>query len=203
MVKCPVCGAHVPAEVAVEVPAADGVQHYCSLRCAEEGEAQGAAAAAAAIPPLPELPRRILVAVDGSGPSLRAVAMAAALARAGGGSVSLLHAVDPRLLRFLPTEAGLAGAARLGLLPESAEREIREDAEGQLARCRRLCEQAGVPVTARVEVAVPARAVAEAAADADLVVIGSRGLGALSGVALGSLSQRVIGETRKPVLVVH
>jgi nucleotide-binding universal stress UspA family protein len=33
--------------------------------------------------------------------------------------------------------------------------------------------------------------------------VGSRGLGALSGVALGSLSQRLIGQTRKPLLVVH
>ena len=56
---------------------------------------------------------------------------------------------------------------------------------------------------ARVEVAVPVRAVADAADEADLVVIGSRGLGALSGVALGSVSHRLLGETRKPVLVVH
>jgi nucleotide-binding universal stress UspA family protein len=33
--------------------------------------------------------------------------------------------------------------------------------------------------------------------------MGSRGLGAFSGAALGSLSHRVIGETDKPVLVVH
>jgi nucleotide-binding universal stress UspA family protein len=191
----------VPAEVALEIPVSGGVRRYCSLGCAETAESEGGAPRAWT-PALPELPRRILVAVDGSGPSLRAVAMAAALARASGGSVVLLHALDPRLLRGLPTEIGLAGATP-GPRPEEVERALRESAEGQLARCRRLCEAAGVAVTARVEVAVPVRAVADAADEADLVVIGSRGLGALSGVALGSVSQRLLGETRKPVLVVH
>jgi nucleotide-binding universal stress UspA family protein len=80
---------------------------------------------------------------------------------------------------------------------------LREDAEAQVERCRRVCEAAGVPVATRIELEAPARAIARAADDADLVVMGSRGLGALSGAALGSLSHRVIGATRKPVLVVH
>jgi len=192
----------VPPEVAVEVSGPGGPQRYCSLRCADAA-AREAGAAAAATPTPPALPQHILVAVDGSGPSLRAVAMAATLARAGGGSVTLLHVVDPRLLRFLPTETALAGEARLGLLPDAVERGIREDAEGQLALCQRVCEKAGVPATTRVEVAAPVRAIADAAAEADLVVIGSRGRGALSGAALGSVSQRVLGATHKPVLVVH
>ena len=202
LVKCPVCGGHVPAEVAVELPVGGRVERYCSLRCAEASESEGEMGEVA-VPPAAELPRRILVAVDGSGPSLRAAQMAAALARAAKGSVSLLHAIDPRLLRWLPTETALAGATRLGVRTEEIERTLREDADSQLERCRRVCEAAGVPVTTRVELEAPPRAIAQAAAEADLVVMGSRGLGALTGVALGSLSHRVIGETRKPVLVVH
>jgi nucleotide-binding universal stress UspA family protein len=191
----------VPPEVAVEISGAEGLQRYCSLRCADAAARE---AGGGAVPPVvPEFPRRILVAVDGSGPSLRAVAMAASLARASGGTVTLLHAVDPRLLRFLPTETALAGEARLGLIPDAVERGIREDAESQLALCQRLCEKAGVAATTRVEVAAPVRAIADAAADADLVVIGSRGRGALSGAALGSVSQRLLGATHKPILVVH
>jgi nucleotide-binding universal stress UspA family protein len=195
------CGEHVPPEVAVEVSGPEGMQRYCSLRCADAAASQAGGAAAAPEPP--EFPRRLLVAVDGSGPSLRAVALAATLARASGGSVTLLHAIDPRLLRFLPTETALAGEARLGLVPDSIERGARADAEGQLALCRRLCEKAGVAATTRVEVAAPVPAIATAAADADLVVIGSRGRGALTGAALGSVSQRLLAATDKPVLVVH
>jgi len=200
MVKCPVCGAHVPPEIALEAPSGAG-ERYCSLRCVLVAEGEGARPLASR--ELPEPPRQILVAVDGSGPSLRAVEMASALARSHGGSVSLLHAVDPQPLRWLPTETALAGAERLGLRTEKIEQQMREDAEAQLERCRRLCEATGVPVSVHVVLDAPVRAIAEAAEHADLVVVGSRGLGALSGAALGSLSHRLIGATRKPVLIVH
>jgi nucleotide-binding universal stress UspA family protein len=58
-------------------------------------------------------------------------------------------------------------------------------------------------VTLRVGLDAPARAVSTAAADADLVVMGSRGLDAASGQAVGSLSQRLLAETRTPLLVIH
>lgn len=195
MVKCPVCGGHVPAETAVEIPMEGATRRYCSLRCAEED----APADASPEPrPLPELPRRLLVAVDGSGPSLRAAERAVAMAVREGGEVVLLHALDPGVLRVLPRERTFGAPGQ-----EDLEKGMRADAEAQLVRCRRLCEQAGVRVRTRIEVDAPARAIARAAEDADLVVMGSRGLGALSGAALGSLSHRVLGATRCPVLIVH
>lgn len=200
VVKCPVCGSHVPTAAAVEIPVGDAVQRFCSLRCATSAEA--GAARTAPLPPLPEPPQRLLVAVDGSGPSLRATEIAASLARALHAHVTLLHAIDPALMRILPFD-GLATAQRLGLDTKQLEAGLRKDAEAQLAHCRRVCEAAGIEHGTRIEMKPPAKAIAEAAAEADLVVIGSRGLGALSGVALGSLSHRVIGDTRTPVLVVH
>lgn len=200
MVKCPECGMHVPQEVALEIDVAGAKTRFCSVRCAEEASARSAGAGT--LPALPSLPKRILVAVDGSGPSLRATELAASLAKASGGRVTLLHAIDPRWLRWLPGASALIDA-RLAVSSEELERSLRKEAESQTSRCRRVCEAAGVPVTETVILEAPLRAVADAAAEADLVVIGSRGLGAVSGAALGSLSHRVIGETRKPVLVVH
>jgi nucleotide-binding universal stress UspA family protein len=201
MVKCPVCGSHAPEETAVEIPLEGGVRRYCSLRCAEaEAASEGAPRP---LPALPALPRRLLVAVDGSGPSLRAAELAVALAAREDGEVILLHAIDPQLLRMLPME--LAEPARTSgrLAPEDLEEGLRRDAAAQLERCRRICEKAGVAVSTRIELQAPAHAIADAAELADLVVMGSRGLGAFSGEALGSLSRRVLGATRKPVLVVH
>ncbi len=201
LVKCPKCGAHVPPEVAVETKIDDHVEQFCSVRCATAAETE--AARNPSLPPLPELPKRIVVAVDGSGPSLRATEYAVALARATGGSITLVHAIDPSWLRWLPGGSALPGAERLGLKKDKLESGIREDAEAQLDRCRRVCEAGGVQVTWRIEVAAPVLAIAHAAAEADLIVMGSRGLGAVSGAAVGSLSHRLIAETRKPVLLVH
>ena len=200
LVKCPKCGAHTPAEVTVEALVGGQTVRFCSLGCAQSAEAD--AARRAALPPLPEAPKRILVAVDGSGPSLRATELAATLARLSGGRVTLLHAIDPRKLRWLSGVTALADA-QLALPPGEVEHGLRKDAEVQLDRCRRVCEAAGVPVAWRIEVEPPLRAIVDAAADADLIVMGSRGRGALSGAALGSLSHRVLGETRKSVVIVH
>jgi nucleotide-binding universal stress UspA family protein len=196
MIKCPVCGAHVPKSIAVEVPVEDHFQQYCSLRCAS---------AANRLPPaeLPPPPQRILVAVDGSGPSLRATKLAATLALGSGASVELIHAIDPSLLRTLPLSAGPGGVTRLGIQADEVEQRLRKDAEAQLECCQQICEAAGITVGVRVEIKAPSEAIADAAERFDLVVIGSRGLGATSAELPGSLSHRVIADTRKPVLVVH
>jgi nucleotide-binding universal stress UspA family protein len=204
MLKCPACGAHVPNETAVEFPTPEGMQRFCSVRCALSTETAHEQARGVAKPAeLPSPPREILVAVDGSGPSVRAVQLATSIAKATGGRITLVHAVDPTWFRVLPLDSAFGGATRLGLDSVKLEERLRADAVAQLERCGRICEAAGVEHIGRVEMKTPARAIAEAAEKADLVVMGSRGLGAFSGAALGSLSHRVIGETRKPVLVVH
>lgn len=200
-VKCPVCGAHMPREAAVEIPTDEGLVHFCSLRCAEASDARPVLKAP--LPSLPDLPKKILVAVDGSGPSLRATELAVSLARTSGGSVELLHAIDPALARLVPVERAFAPAEAGSPTGEAVQARLRKDAEAQVARCRRVCEEAGVPVGCRIEVGAPASAISEAASSFDLVVMGSRGLGAVSGAMLGSLSHRVLGLTRQPVLVVH
>jgi nucleotide-binding universal stress UspA family protein len=193
----------VPRDVAVEIPTAAAREHYCSLRCAAIAESDGSGAKPATLGPLPPLPQRLVVAVDGSGPSLRAVELATSLARATSGHVTLLLAIDPAPLRLLPLDAGIAGGTRLGLELDQIEAKLRKDAEVQLDRCIRICRDAGVAHASRIEVKAPMRAIADAAPHADLVVMGSRGLGAFAGAALGSLSHRVIGAVKCPVLVVH
>jgi nucleotide-binding universal stress UspA family protein len=49
----------------------------------------------------------------------------------------------------------------------------------------------------------PARALLELAATADLLVVGSRGLGAVRRVLLGSVSEKVLQHAPCPVLIVR
>ena len=153
------------------------------------------------LPKLPLLPRRLLVAVDGSGPSVRAVEYATALALATGATMQLLLAIDTAVLRRIPVQSGLGPS---GDAPTTAsEALLCADAGLQLERCQRLCERAGVPYTMRIETKPPLEAILEAESKADLLVIGSRGRAALESASVGSLSQRVVAEARIPVLVVH
>lgn len=193
-IACEACGADVVEAAAVEVRTNGTTHRYCSARCAETQE-RGEATT------LPALPARILVLVDGSGPSLRALEHAAVLARTSGGAIRLLHVVDVRGARGLASMAG--GAGMFARLAKEVEQALRDDAEAQLGRYRRLCERVGVPFESVIDIGTPLDAVTAAARDADLVVMGSRGLGAVSGTVLGSLSHRVLGAVHCPVLVVH
>jgi nucleotide-binding universal stress UspA family protein len=194
IVKCAHCGALAPDAVSIPVFHGGRTEHYCSAGCADQPRARPA-------DPLPPLPRRLLVAIDGSGPSLRAEEHATTLAAANGGTVQLLMAIDTSRLRGF----GLTGAARgrIEKLAEAVEAAARQDAEAQLAHCRRTCEQAGVACSTLVAVKPPLEAILESESSVDLIVIGSRGRGALESGSLGSLSQRVVTAARKPVLVVH
>lgn len=195
-VDCSVCGTLVAAEVAIVSATGTGEERsFCSARCADAGGAVGVSGA----PP----PRRLLVAVDGSGPSLRAVELATRLAAATGGSIRLLHAIDINMLRLVGEAPLGVGPIGVGLRTTEIQQTLRREAETQLAACRRVCERAGVAVSDAIEIAPPVEAIVRAARDADLVVMGTRGRGALSGAILGSVSQRVMASAGTPVLVVH
>ena len=74
-----------------------------------------------------------------------------------------------------------------------------------LDEARRLVEQAGVEAEYELLEGDPAKEVAKLAEkrDADLVVVGTRGIGAVAGSLLGSVSAGVVRRSRRPVVVVR
>jgi nucleotide-binding universal stress UspA family protein len=59
------------------------------------------------------------------------------------------------------------------------------------------------PVTVQAVCDLPARALLEAAAGADLLVMGARGVGGFRGLLVGSVTQRCLNETTIPLVLVH
>lgn len=137
--------------------------------------------------------RSIVAAIDGSPHSAKVVAYATYLARQSQATVYLVHAYPP-----IPTVLGDEQFYRL------AGAEV-ERGQKLLAPYADAMRRSGVTVETEVLEGPAPRAilaVAEAR-HADLIVIGSRGLGAIRGLLLGSVSERVVRMATCPVLVVH
>ncbi|MFE8603343.1 universal stress protein [Archangium violaceum] len=138
---------------------------------------------------------RLLIAVDGSPPSLHALEYGASLAAKLGVGVLLLHAM-PRVV--LP----------LGMTPASlAELLHTQEAEGErlLAALADKAHPHGVEVETELGVGDAAAVIAERAeaADIQMVVMGSRGQGAVARLLLGSVATQVVHTAAKPVVVVR
>lgn len=136
--------------------------------------------------------QHIVVGIDGSKASCDALAWAVGQARDNGATVQAVHAWSPPDLGADPIARGLGD-------PRSLEAEARReldlvvdgaDDDGLVA-----------PVQRTVVGGPAAGALLAAAAGADLLVVGSRGLGTGDG-ALGSVSHGVIAGAPCPVVVV-
>ncbi|QLE75191.1 universal stress protein [Streptomyces rectiverticillatus] len=91
-------------------------------------------------------------------------------------------------------------------LPVTADTEVQQRwAETLLreARARVTARCPGVPVTARLLPADPVPALVAEATEADMLVLGSRGHGALIGYLLGSIALHVLRQARGPVVLVR
>ena len=140
--------------------------------------------------------RRILVPVDGSEPSNRALATALQLARDAGGRVCVLHDID-ELQYLIPY-------ADPGALITAVRAEGRQVLQAALA----ICASAGVPADSCLVEGV-GRRLGEAVADqavswnADLVVIGNHGRHGLKRLLLDSGAEQILRLAPVPTLVVR
>jgi nucleotide-binding universal stress UspA family protein len=135
---------------------------------------------------------RIVVGVDSSDTSLKALRWALAEARLRGASVEMVHAF-PR--------PELVGMTMVVTLP--SDDELREASDQVLAEALEAVGGAGdVQVTTHVGAGGPASVLVEVGEGADLLVIGSRGLGGFRGLLLGSVTQQVIAHAPCPVVVI-
>jgi nucleotide-binding universal stress UspA family protein len=137
--------------------------------------------------------KRILVAVDGSEHAQHALEWAVQLAPQVGASVVLAYVVPPAAVLGEPT---LINVMEL-------ERQHEQYAQGLLDGLRMKYARGTLQLEAQVLHGNPAEALADAAGSlgADLVVVGTRGRGAVSRALLGSVAHRLVQICPVPVLV--
>jgi nucleotide-binding universal stress UspA family protein len=151
--------------------------------------------------------KMILVPVDGSRDSGRAVDLAGEIAQKFNADVLLLRVV-PRAATMAAAMAGQESPGSAALAFEAAEEQERADkaaARKYLAGHRKGLQDLGVRVSAEVEVGDPARTITHVALQekADLIVMTTRGRTGLRRTLLGSVADEVVRAAIAPVLVVR
>jgi nucleotide-binding universal stress UspA family protein len=139
----------------------------------------------------------IVVGVDGSDGARRALEWAVEEARLRKAGLLVVHAwhVPPLVAGAAPFDGPMALDADT---LERVEKTAEEIVERELA----TVDTAGIEVRRLVVAGSPADALIEAAADADLLVVGTRGHGGFTGLLLGSVGQQVAHHAPCPVVIV-
>ena len=135
---------------------------------------------------------RVLVAIDHSEISKRALAAAASLASLSNGEVWVLHLREREVI------------PRMGLVADESVAEADLQVEAAVDELR----SAGVKATGEMRNTIYGQAAREIVDDAKLhdvglIVMGSRGHSDLTGLFLGSTAHKVIHLSDRPVLVVR
>jgi nucleotide-binding universal stress UspA family protein len=134
---------------------------------------------------------KILLPVDGSDHSRRAIAKAAELAKLSGGEIRVFHCQERE-----PSKAGVASI------------ESSSDAAALVNQAVGELQEAGVKASGETRAGLygeAARVILDEASrfDADLIVMGSRGRSDFEALLLGSVAHKVIHYGHCPVLVVR
>ena len=136
---------------------------------------------------------KLLLAYDGSEPSKHALEVAADLAKKLGAKVYLLYVVDVNAATELFGE--YSGKIAEELMQKA--KEILRDAVDHL-------KSKGVDVEEVVDAGTPAEKIVENAKKFDvyMIIVGAHGYGGIRKLLIGSVSEKVIRMSDRPVLVV-
>jgi nucleotide-binding universal stress UspA family protein len=140
--------------------------------------------------------RKILIATDGSDSAREAVQFGLDLADEQS-AVPFLVYVAPAF-DLVPLTGFAVPPPKVPHTPSEADRQPLEEAEAVAAA-------KGIEATGTLLSGDPADEIVAYAdtIDADLIVVGSRGHGAIASAVLGSVSRGVLHEARRPVLIVR
>jgi nucleotide-binding universal stress UspA family protein len=143
--------------------------------------------------------KSIVVGTDGSDTANQAVRQAVELALAVGASIDLVSAYAPVPAQRLSEERRQA--------PEDLQWAItpREDVDATLAGAAAIAQQAGVPVEVFPRQGDPADAILDVAEerDADLIIVGNKGMTGAKRFLLGSVPNKVSHHAPCSVLIIR
>ena len=149
---------------------------------------------------------RILVATDASAASNRALEMAAQLAEQYKADLLIIHVIRDMQIPFEIKEIPELESDTIESFATARDEIMRKVAESVLRDAKQKAEKAGASkVQTTIGTGDPATSILDVATrrEADLIVIGTRGLGKIKGQILGSVSRKVTNNAETSCLIVR
>ena len=142
-----------------------------------------------------EFYRNIEIATDGSENSHRAISYGIEIAKLSGATVHALYVVDTSSFSSIPMDAGW----------EEMYEILRKEGEKAIFKVKERGEVAGVKVREVLSEGHPSTEIINFAEknDIDLIVMGTLGKTGLDRFLLGSVAEKVVRNSKVPVLVVR
>ena len=144
--------------------------------------------------------KKILLCTDGSEHSIEAAGVAAEIAAKFGSDVIVINVLHP-----VPMVAPYVNAAEMSLDYQSIQEEAKSHQRETISTTIAELEKHGIKAESLESEGHSVSGIVESARDidADLIVMGSRGMGGFQRFLLGSVSDGVLHHAECPVLIVR
>jgi nucleotide-binding universal stress UspA family protein len=146
--------------------------------------------------------KNVLVATDGSAHAKHASELGVELAKNSGGKVFALFIADKS--RYFEPMGGVSYNIADKVV-QGLKSEIQAEGENATKHVEEMAKKAGVPVEKKIIEGHPADDIMKFAEDikASVIVVGSIGLRGIRKFQLGSVTEKVVHNSKVPVLVVY
>lgn len=140
---------------------------------------------------------KILLPTDFSDVAEKALAFAKQLKDAGTKEIVLLHVIKKSSLEVIAQYSSIRDF-------QEVENEVEGDARNKMGRIEKELKETGFQVKVRIETGFPFSEIlrVENEENVSIIVIGSHGMSNIKEIFLGSVSEAVIRNAQKPVLVI-
>jgi len=144
--------------------------------------------------------KKILYPTDFSDVSKKALDYVKQLKEAGTKEVILLHIIDKREIESIARYGEVSMSLEKGL-----EKKMEERVKQEIGAIEAELRESGFDVKVRIEKGIPFREIlrVEEEEEASVVVIGSHGKSCVEEMFLGSVSEKVVRKSKRPVLVIR
>jgi nucleotide-binding universal stress UspA family protein len=142
-----------------------------------------------------ELYRNIVIATDGSENTSRAISYGIEIAKLSGATVHALYVLDTSSFSSIPMDTGWEAMYEL----------LKKEGEKAVAAVKEIGDAAGVEVKEVVGEGHPSKEIISFAEqnNIDLIVMGTLGKSGIDRFLLGSVAEKVVRNSKTPVMVVR